>query len=66
MGVLIDRSRDCTLALGAGRLVVSVVVVCVVVAQPANANRPAQANNTMEFFIITVLSEWRHRSILFW
>jgi hypothetical protein len=66
--VFIGRSISRMLASGPDRLVeVSVVVVVsVVVEQPTSANKPAQANNRIRFFIGTVLSESRLRSILFW
>jgi len=58
MGWLTERSIDCMLALGAGCLVVSVVVVLVsVVVQPTSANSPTQANHRIKFFIARLVSE---------
>jgi hypothetical protein len=62
MGVLIERSIDCMLAFGPDRLVVSVVLVVVsVVVQPTSANRPTQANHTIEFFIARLVSDLGRR-----
>jgi hypothetical protein len=46
-------------------VVVSVVVVVWVAVHPTSANKPTQPSHTIKFFIFTVLSESRLRSILF-